>query len=306
MMEPANIDNLCILYQSSNFIVVNKHWDIRIDSKMWYEKQTVQSQLKQRFPELADPDTYYGFRFCHQLDFSTSGALCVALNKSAAGKAYRCFKERLVTKAYLALVRGHVQSSRMTVDYAIGKNTTEGMTHMMCIEGTHGCENPKPCQTELIVLEYGTYDGDPVTKILLKPLTGRTHQLRVHCSSIGHPIVGDFTYSLKKDCAPYRMMLHAYFLRIPVEAEPTEVTACDPFLTSIDPKWVPEQREQQLERLIQELKDQDVADQDLAEEHRRQKELLTKQDQGRAEKSVMESEEQRVQCEEWLAEWTLD
>ncbi|MGH0175810.1 UNVERIFIED_CONTAM: hypothetical protein FKN15_071651 [Acipenser sinensis] len=62
MMEPANIDNLCILYQSSNFIVVNKHWDIRIDSKMWYEKQTVQSQLKQRFPELADPDTYYGFR----------------------------------------------------------------------------------------------------------------------------------------------------------------------------------------------------------------------------------------------------
>lgn len=44
-------------------------------------------------------------RFCHQLDFSTSGALCVALNKAAAGSAYRCFKERRVTKAYLALVR---------------------------------------------------------------------------------------------------------------------------------------------------------------------------------------------------------
>lgn len=43
-------------------------------------------------------------RFCHQLDFSTSGALCVALNKAAAGSAYKCFKERLVTKAYLALV----------------------------------------------------------------------------------------------------------------------------------------------------------------------------------------------------------
>jgi len=43
-------------------------------------------------------------RFCHQLDFSTSGALCVALNKAAAGSAYKCFKDRLVTKAYLALV----------------------------------------------------------------------------------------------------------------------------------------------------------------------------------------------------------
>lgn len=61
-MEPGSIDNLSILYQSSDFIVVNKHWDIRIDSKMWYEKLTLQSQLKYRFPELADPDTYYGFR----------------------------------------------------------------------------------------------------------------------------------------------------------------------------------------------------------------------------------------------------
>lgn len=61
-MEPASLENLCVLYHSANYIVVNKHWDIRIDSKMWYEKQTVQSQLKHRFPELADPDTYYGFR----------------------------------------------------------------------------------------------------------------------------------------------------------------------------------------------------------------------------------------------------
>lgn len=61
-MEPGTIDNLSILYQSSDFIVVNKHWDLRIDSKMWYETLTLQSQLKHRFPELADPDTYYGFR----------------------------------------------------------------------------------------------------------------------------------------------------------------------------------------------------------------------------------------------------
>lgn len=56
-------------------------------------------------PNLTTTDSLLHARFCHQLDFSTSGALCVALNKAAAGSAYKCFKERRVTKAYLALVR---------------------------------------------------------------------------------------------------------------------------------------------------------------------------------------------------------
>lgn len=60
--EPATLENLSVLHHSDDFIVVNKHWDVRIDSKMWYEKLTVQAQLKHRFPQLADPSTYYGFR----------------------------------------------------------------------------------------------------------------------------------------------------------------------------------------------------------------------------------------------------
>ncbi|XP_049760048.1 RNA pseudouridylate synthase domain-containing protein 1 isoform X3 [Elephas maximus indicus] len=220
-MEPGSMENLSIVYQSRDFLVVNKHWDVRIDSKTWRETVTLQKQLRHHFPELADPNTYYGFRFCHQLDFSTSGALCVALSKAAAGSAYRCFKERRVTKAYLALLRGHVQESRVTISYAIGRSSTEGRAHTMCIEGTPGCENPKPSLTELVVLEHGLYSGDPVSKVLLQPLTaqpepsglywalevlgrscgdavvhvlscypkGRTHQLRVHCSARGHPVM---------------------------------------------------------------------------------------------------------------------
>lgn len=60
--EPASIESLRVLYQSDDYIVVDKHWDIRIDSKMWYEKETVQMQLQHHFPQLADPSTYYGFR----------------------------------------------------------------------------------------------------------------------------------------------------------------------------------------------------------------------------------------------------
>nr|XP_055049082.1 RNA pseudouridylate synthase domain-containing protein 1 [Misgurnus anguillicaudatus] len=296
-MEPASLENLCVLYHSANYIVVNKHWDIRIDSKMWYEKQTVQSQLKHHFPELADPGTYYGFRFCHQLDFSTSGALCVALNKAAAGQAYRCFKGRLVTKAYIALVRGTVAEERMTLEFAIGKNTTEGKTHMMCIEGEEGCENPKPCQTKLTVLEHGSYEGDPVTKVLLQPMTGRTHQLRVHCRAIGHPIVGDYTYSLRTDNTPYRMMLHAYFLHIPLENEPIQVLAPDPFLPSLDSKWAPQRCVNTSDGLLEII---------LKEAKTEMKQSQEEPKTVHKRSSPVESEEHTAQCQQWLSEWNLD
>ncbi|XP_070779646.1 RNA pseudouridylate synthase domain-containing protein 1 isoform X2 [Enoplosus armatus] len=310
--EPASPERLRVLYQSDDYIVVDKHWDIRIDSKMWYEKHTVQAQLRHRFPQLADPSTYYGFRFCHQLDFSTSGALCVALNKAAAGRAYRCFKDRTVTKAYLALVRGWVEEETQTLDFSIGKNSSEGKTHMMCIEGTEGCENPKPCQTELTVLEYGLYDGDPVTKVLLQPLTGRTHQLRVHCSAIGHHIVGDFTYSSGADDAPYRMMLHAHLLHIPLEPQPLLVSAGDPFLPTEDPKWLPQRFlrtltatvEALLERRVEE--ERKIKEEEERERVRKKKKKEERRKGSREQRTEEESEEERRQCQEWLSEWAGD
>uniref|UniRef100_A0A1A8C9B6 RNA pseudouridylate synthase domain containing 1 n=1 Tax=Nothobranchius kadleci TaxID=1051664 RepID=A0A1A8C9B6_NOTKA len=298
--EPASIESLCVLHQSHDYIVVDKHWDIRIDSKMWYEKLTVQKQLQHHFPSLADPSTYYGFRFCHQLDFSTSGALCVALNKAAAGRAYRCFKDRTVTKAYLALLRRWVENETQTLDFSIGKNSSEGRTHTMCTEGTEGCENPKSCLTELTVLEYGLYDGEPVTKVLLQPLTGRTHQLRVHCSAIGHPIVGDFTYSLGADDSPYRMMLHAYLLHIPLEAQPLLVKAGDPFVPTVDPKWVPQRSLRTLEATVEAVLER----RKTKENERVRGEERTKQ---RSHQKVEEeTEEQRGVCQEWLSEWAGD
>lgn len=305
--EPASLESLRVLYQSDDYIVVDKHWDIRIDSKMWYEKVTVQTQLRQHFPELADPNTYYGFRFCHQLDFSTSGALCVALNKAAAGQAYRCFKDRTVTKVYIALLRGRVERETQTLDFSIGKNSSEGKTHMMCIEGTEGCENPKPCRTELTVLEYGSYDGDPVTKVLLQPLTGRTHQLRVHCSAIGHPIVGDFTYSLGSDDAPYRMMLHAHLLRIPLDTQPLLVTAEDLFVPTVDPKWQPEHSIGSLKDTVAFVLDCRLEEEEKVKMEKEKCALKQKKNIKLSRKQRFEeNEEQTRQCQEWLSQWGGD
>ncbi|XP_008062864.1 RNA pseudouridylate synthase domain-containing protein 1 isoform X1 [Carlito syrichta] len=299
-MEPGSVENLSIVYRSHDFLVVNKHWDVRIDSKTWRETLTLQKQLRHCFPELADPDTCYGFRFCHQLDFSTSGALCVALNKAAAGDAYRCFKERRVTKAYLALVRGHIQESQVTISYAIGKNSTEGRAHTMCIEGTQGCENPKPSLTELVVLEHGLYAGDPVSKVLLKPLTGRTHQLRVHCGALGHPVVGDLTYGQPagRESQPFRMMLHAFYLRVPTRAECVEACTPDPFLPALDTCWSPHTLLQPLDPLIQALRAApDPNPMDEGPGHSQPPPPCTK---------PLETEAQSTSCLQWLSEWTLE
>jgi len=70
-------------------------------------------------------------------------------------------------------------------------------------------------------------------------ITGRTHQLRVHCRHIGHPVVGDYMYSDRVDTAPYRMMLHALRLVVPMKRENIDVVAPDPLTRDADPLWVP-------------------------------------------------------------------
>jgi len=76
----------------------------------------------------------------------------------------------------------------------------------MSVHGKH----PRSAQSRITVLERGTYRNEPATKVLLRPMTGRRHQLRVHCEYLGHPIIGDYTYSNKKDVDPPRMFLHSY------------------------------------------------------------------------------------------------
>lgn len=135
-------------------------------------------------------------------------------------------------------------------------------------------------------------------------LPGRTHQLRVHCSAIGHAIVGDFTYSHKKDSGPYRMMLHAYYLRIPTSKELIEVCTPDPFVTAMDGNWVPQHIVRRLDETIQELKDKAVQKGDVGQSQ--QAVPGDKEEEALSKAKSLELEEQRVQCEQWLAEWALE
>ncbi|KAG1650393.1 RNA pseudouridylate synthase domain-containing protein 1 [Nymphon striatum] len=235
---------LKIVYMSSNFVVINKNYDCVINTNV-PEKYpvTVQTQLKSKFPHLANSELTHEFHFCHRLDFSTSGLLCIALNKKASSLATKAFSQRKVDKYYLALVRGHLSKNAVIVKTAIGSDNRSGSEHKMCGEDKAYCANPRQAESRIIVLQIGIYDGFPATKIMLKSLTGRRHQLRVHCNYLGHTIVGDYTYSNSKDTLPHRMFLHAYKIVMPTTLECVSVVTEDPFSESrvLNRSWYPVQ-----------------------------------------------------------------
>jgi 23S rRNA-/tRNA-specific pseudouridylate synthase len=147
-----------------------------------------------------------------------------------------------MNRYYLALVRGHISSQKLTLTEAIGDDLREMQSsRRMSIASSPFCSKAtRDALTHLVVLERGLCYGYPATKILLRPITGRRHQLRLHCSSIGHTIVGDYTYSERKDVQPYRMFLHAFKLVLPSKVEHIVVTTEDPFGSEDDRNsWIP-------------------------------------------------------------------
>ncbi|XP_017875706.1 RNA pseudouridylate synthase domain-containing protein 1-like [Ceratina calcarata] len=230
-----------ILYHSENFLVVYKPYDMYINSNNPEKKDTLQIELTKILPNLANPNLFHEFHFVHRLDYVTSGIICLALNKKAAQTASHAFETRTAKKFYLALLHGHINEPYLIIDKAIGADAREKEgNHKMCISDSMFCEKPRKSYTILMVLERGLRNGKPATKVLLCPGTGRRHQLRVHCSYIGHTVIGDYTYSEKKDVEPYRTFLHSFRLILNNDIENLDVQTKDPFLASDSRnQWLP-------------------------------------------------------------------
>ncbi|PKK79552.1 pseudouridine synthase [Rhizophagus irregularis] len=201
----------------------------------------VLSLLYNQIPNLPKP-----LRNVHQLDHATSGCYCLALTKKSAGIASVAFAKRKVDKYYLAIVRGWMKNECYVVEQPIAD--VPNNRYRMCI-GTE--DNPgKSSKTEIKVLRRGYFNSSlppspsttpplspseyiQVTLIGLHPITGRRHQLRLHCQFLNHPIVGDWHYErqIMDYTDTWRMMLHAQKLVIPLNKneEVLDVDAGDPF-----------------------------------------------------------------------------
>ena len=160
----------------------------------------------------------------HRLDRDTSGVQVLANNRKAHRHLGLQFERRKVRKAYEARVWGHVMADEGRIDLPLICDWPNRPKQM--IDHDRG----KPAQTDWRVLERGkTPGGDAVTRLALYPLTGRSHQLRVHLLSLGHPILGDRLYAQGPALsAADRLQLHAGSLTLHHPADGRICTFEDP------------------------------------------------------------------------------
>ncbi len=182
---------LMILYEDEELLIINKPAGIVCDAS-----------IKKSFPGVK------GYLdLVHRLDKETSGALILAKTPQAKKKMESLFKERAVHKLYLAIVDGVTANDEGTIDNFLGKKYSyQGQT----VYGPTSENKGQRAITSWKCLNR----GKSASVVCCEPLTGRTHQLRVHLSAMGHPILGDSQYGNKFICPlkPSRNLLHAYSL----------------------------------------------------------------------------------------------
>jgi 23S rRNA pseudouridine955/2504/2580 synthase len=151
-------------------------------------------------------------RLVHRLDRDTSGVLLLARSVNAAARLGKAFQGRDVRKIYWALVVGVPDRDEGRIDMPLGKRPGPRGERMM-----HDEQEGKSAITLYSVVERA---GQAASWLALWPLTGRTHQLRVHCAAIGHPVAGDGKYGgedafLPGEGVAHQLHLHARELRLP-------------------------------------------------------------------------------------------
>lgn len=199
--EPIPLE---ILYEDSDLLVVNKPAGMVVHPAAGHETGTLVNAVLAHCPELPGVGGQRRPGVVHRLDKDTSGLILVAKNDQALRYLQRQFKKREVGKVYLALVDGRFPQKEALIDAPIGRDPHNRKKMAVIPPGSSA--SARSAQTEVVIVEfYGEY-----TLLECRPLTGRTHQIRVHLAFAGYPIVGDLAYGRRKQRLPLnRQFLHA-------------------------------------------------------------------------------------------------
>jgi len=197
-VAPPCHDQIEIVSQDEHLVLINKPAGLlSLSGKNPQNLDSVHHRLVKIFP---------GCTLVHRLDFGTSGLMVVARNKAINAALCQQFSERTVTKVYSALLCGHLENDEGVIDAAIAKDPA--LFPLMSICSVSG----KPARSRYRVVERFYRELLPLTRVELTPETGRTHQLRIHCQQLGHPILGCDLYGgllLPGTEQTPRLMLHA-------------------------------------------------------------------------------------------------
>ena len=203
----SNALTIDVVAEYPDYIIVNKPAGLATHPANLHVADTMIQQLVARYPEIAaigDHPARPGL--VHRLDKDVSGLLVVARTAAMFAQLKQQFHDRTVLKRYIALVEGHLTPRQGQIDFPISR----GVNGIMVARPTN--QTGKPALTEYLVTDYISH----YSLLAIRLHTGRTHQIRVHCKAMGHPVVGDTLYTVKKQKADryplHRLFLHAAML----------------------------------------------------------------------------------------------
>lgn len=206
-IQPADLP-LNVLYDNHGLLIIDKPAGLAVHPGAGFRGNSLASALLYHFKDIKDVGEEHRPGIVHRLDKDTSGVMLIAKTKAMYEYLKDAFAQRKIKKEYIALVQGRLEKTHGFLDAPIGKSKTDFRKY-----DTKNIIEPKEALTEYRVLEYLKDPAtlDEFTLVEVKLHTGRTHQIRVHFKSLGHPLAGDTLYGSRtvKPQGLYRQFLHA-------------------------------------------------------------------------------------------------
>jgi 23S rRNA pseudouridine1911/1915/1917 synthase len=217
-----------VIFEDNDILVINKPSGMVVHPFDFSQEETVVDFLREKYPSmftiensitLQDGRTILLGGIVHKLDRDTSGVMVIAKHERSFDDMKKQFQEHLVKKSYIALVEGIVPDDTFRIDAPLGRSKKD---YKQSINPTNPRGELREAITDVEVLKR----YEDTTLVNLIPITGRTHQLRAHMVSIGHPIVGDIAYGSTKESN--RIMLHATTLSFTLHSKGHTYTVAFP------------------------------------------------------------------------------
>ena len=202
VLLPENIP-IKVIYRDAEVIVIDKPPGLVVHPGAGHAAGTLANALIHHFPEVALIGCEERPGIVHRLDKDTSGVMVVARTPRAYDSLVGQFEKRVVWKTYVGLAWGRVSAPEGKFSWPLGRHPKEGQKISI------HARSPKKAETFFQVQRIFA----DTTLLEIRPVTGRTHQIRVHMAAAGHPIVGDPIYGRKKEPRKFpRLFLHAHTL----------------------------------------------------------------------------------------------